>query len=306
MSTVSTDLDVQEMDQGVLDQLMDRHGVAPEPEEAEAEEERVYEVVLEQLPAHQLRVDHTYQRDFRPKKAEKIINEFDRLLLGVLSVSAREGADNSFDYVVIDGQHRHAAVMDRDPDLMLDCLVYYGLDLDDEARIFWKSQATRTTIPAIDALRARVIAGDQTAIDIKDVLDDLGITAVPNGHVYNMNGRRWVRAVRALDDAYARLDGKDGLREVLNALMTAWPQEQDAFRHEHILGLTIFMQKFGDRANLGRLIARLSGYTPFQVRRMARSHMDMSKSLSKETAFARALTEIANQRVQERNRLSWS
>lgn len=76
-------------------------------------------------------VDTRYQRALQAYKVRRIAGNFDAEAVGVLLVSKREGGE----YVILDGQHRLAALRMVDRTHAL-CQVFSGLTLAREAQIY--------------------------------------------------------------------------------------------------------------------------------------------------------------------------
>src|SRR4051812_48374674 len=95
------------------------------------------------LRARELFADPAYQRDAQAKRVARMAAEFDQRLVGVLEVSKRP--DSRF--AILDGQHRHAAVLQvQGADALLVCQVYEGLTEQDEARLFREINARRKAL----------------------------------------------------------------------------------------------------------------------------------------------------------------
>ena len=78
-------------------------------------------------------VDYTYQRKALDAKVKKIVKNFNPDLLGIITCSMRD--DNQL--AIIDGSHRyHALIAMGMENSNVNALVYFGLSIQDEARIF--------------------------------------------------------------------------------------------------------------------------------------------------------------------------
>lgn len=127
--------------------------------------------VLEYLSKRRLRVNHEYQRDANEKKILNMASSWSWVACGVIVVARREGAE-----YVIDGQHRVMAAMRRNDISSLPCLVFDIADVAQEATGFIAANTLRKPVPAIDKFRAMVVSGDECAITVNGIIDELGVS----------------------------------------------------------------------------------------------------------------------------------
>lgn len=127
------------------------------------------DVVIRWIPADELSVDPDVQRNLDRSRVDKIAKEFRDDAVGVLTVSERGGALR-----VVDGQHRRAAAQAvRGESVSLECRVFTGLTLAQEAELF--RLLNNTAKPShLDLFKIRVIEGDEVAQHINKMVEDLG------------------------------------------------------------------------------------------------------------------------------------
>lgn len=91
-----------------------------------------------QLSTSVLTSGQGYQRPVRQKNVQRIIDEFNPMLLDPIIVNFRGGK-----YYVIDGQHRIVAIkrMNNGGDCMVQCKVLNGLSYEEEAMLYHKLDA---------------------------------------------------------------------------------------------------------------------------------------------------------------------
>jgi hypothetical protein len=171
------------------------------------------------LPARSLRFPPEYGRPIRKGWVTRLVREWNDRKVGTLLVSFRDDGD----YYVMAGNHRvKARVQDGDADFMFDCLVYYGLTLDQEAAIYLAQDAERLRHTTADDFPAMLARGDHDALGVQAILDDLGLEIAPYGESGFRKSR--VRAVSALLESYAA-NGPDNLRLALTLLRDEWGEE---------------------------------------------------------------------------------
>ncbi len=155
-------------------------------------------VRMQILPIGDLRIDRTYQRRLSDKSISvirKITKDFQWSRFGAITVARLDDG-----FAVIDGQHRAiAAACIGITDLP--CLVTTG-ETQDQARTFVAVNAARTNVNSVDKFRAACAAGDQAALSLKTILDDLEITVT--SMPMKDGRRRETRAITTLQNLLAR------------------------------------------------------------------------------------------------------
>ena len=197
---------------------------------------------MQEIPANLLEVDPGVQREVSPARVTKIANAFAEHSLGILVVSRRDNrgfADGSgsvqYRYVVLDGQTRLKAVRqvagNEETTIPLMCQVYRNLSRREEAEIFL-SHNDRAAVRKIDRFRIALVAQEQWARDINDVVLRYGYEVNPNV----ATGRR-VTAVAAAEKLYVRPRGLDTLDRTFDTIQRAWNHSPGAASAEAILGI---------------------------------------------------------------------
>lgn len=125
---------------------------------------------LRMLDKNDILIDPDYQRDISISKVRSIASEWNWIACGAIVVSYRDGA-----YYGIDGQHRIMGARSRSDIKELPCVVY-RLNRQQEACAFLELNGGRP-VSTLYKYRASLVAGDETALFVKQVLDGLGIVA---------------------------------------------------------------------------------------------------------------------------------
>ncbi len=174
-------------------------------------------VELGLVPLGDVYIDRTYQRlvsEAGKGRIGRIIREFSWSRFGAIVVTRTPDG-----YAVIDGQHR--AVAARAVGISHVPAIICGA-LDEQAMDFVAINTVRTGVAAIDKFRARVAAGDESALKVAEILDELQIsTDVPAGHSLKA---RQTRAVTTLEKM-VRLAGRGIVFTALEMLLDAQPDE---------------------------------------------------------------------------------
>lgn len=183
---------------------------------------------VRKLPASLLTVDPEVQRQVNPTRVKSIADDWNDLMVGVLTVSHRTpttglfaGLDTPGDtYVVLDGQTRLEAfrvVCGPNTNSELLCEVYEGLTKAEEAEIFLKHN-NRRAVHSRDTFRIAYVAGQEWAVEITKVLSDNGWAArgVDVGRPLRQFG-----AISAVKKVYD-LGGAEALRKTFTTITNAW------------------------------------------------------------------------------------
>lgn len=211
---------------------------------------------FEVLEVARLFVDETYQRPLT-NLARRIEQNFDPALVGTLVISAREDGG----YAIVDGQTRASAILnlaaeDAAP-LGVPCLVYRGLTLADEASLFARLQKERRGIASFHRFRAALVAGEEEAVAIEQIVNAAGYEIGPTS-------AGQLSAVAALERVYRRTP--ETLSRTLAICRGTWSDKfvppGDILRG---LGYLLTWAHVDDE----RLIECLSAVTPESLKRRA-------------------------------------
>lgn len=236
---------------------------------------------LQSILVSDLHVDPTVQRNYDPRWARRIADNFDEDKLGVFRVSQRA---NGLVYI-LDGQHRFGALQLKSWHKMgaaVQALVYTGLSLAEEAELFVAFNIETRKPNSIDGYRLKLVSGDADIVRIQEVLDKHGLKVE-----YGGSGNS-VAAVAALNKIYA--DGGPALLDrTLNIVESAWGVTNRDGRDGNLLkGVAYVLQKSGRNLDTDSLIDKLgkSG-RPGQILGTARTMKSATKrSLWMEIAHA--------------------
>ncbi|MEU4316610.1 DUF6551 family protein [Nocardia sp. NPDC024068] len=111
------------------------------------------------------------QRDEITAWTEKIAEDWDpEMLLPALVSKRRDGT-----LVIIDGQHSNQACINTEgPDFLRDTMVYEGLSVQQEAKLFLAANKHRKPVKPFDNFRVSLTAGDPIAIRVNEEVQSLG------------------------------------------------------------------------------------------------------------------------------------
>lgn len=240
------------------------------------------------LPIKLLKVDK-YQKKLRSKVINKIVNNFDPVVLGLIHVSLRD--DGS--YWIFDGQNRTEALKKIGFEYA-DCLVFTGLTYQQEAKAF-NAHQNSSKPTKVEEHRARVEAEDILSLEIEDVLHSMGL------EFSNATSKTRMKTVTTVYEIYDGL-GKDGLIELLNVMCKSFGNEDKPFVANVMRGLNDVMKEYGSKVNDKWLIKQLSKITTNDLNLRANGFKDVH-GFSKRQAMKMAITQCYNHRKSERLKL---
>jgi hypothetical protein len=208
------------------------------------------------VPVKDIKVDPTYQRPIQQARVERMAMHFDPDAFGSLTLSRRE---TGFLYVV-DGQHRVALMRSMGwDDQQVPALVYHGLSLEEEARIFRIMNAEAAKPKALDIWKARLAEGEPVAVDITRIVESLGLKisgGLGNGHI---------AAVSSLERVYVQ-GGGPVLLNSLRTMKAAWGHLdgtlQMVYLADMISAIGVLFTRYGRLIDTKRLEVVLSRTTP--------------------------------------------
>jgi hypothetical protein len=214
---------------------------------------------LESLPVSKLTVDETVNtRRLDGAWVDRHVAVYDPDALGIVSVSRRAGGQ----YVILDGQHR-AELMRRagHGNDTVDCRVYEGLTVAQEAALFRKLNDSRKVQPLALFLAKRA-EGDEAALAITEIAEAFG-WEISNRQAYNN-----IVAVASLQQIYrggpaqvgARSGNAEAVSLVLQSVTRAWGHRRDAVHGDLLAGIGLVFLRDRDRVDPVALAERLAGY----------------------------------------------
>lgn len=190
--------------------------------------------ITSKIKVSDLMVDYTYQRQPLKAKISKIVKSFDPDLLGVIICSMRENGQ----IAIIDGSHRYHALVKMGLEyLNINALVYIGLSLEEEAKIFALSNQEHTKPSTVDIFKAGIVSGDKLTIAINDIL-------VKNGFYVGVGpGNNKIRALVTLKRIYVNA-GADILDQTIRIIKAAYGSNSDVMRDQLMSAVAVILHRY--------------------------------------------------------------
>lgn len=207
----------------------------------------------------ELEADRRAQRAYSAKRAAKIAQEFDPDYVGVIHVSERSDGRR----YIVDGQHRVGALRILGwLDQRVECKVYVGLTLAQEAKLFVHLN-NFVRVQPFDNFMVRITARDPDAVAIDEIVRAAGLIWALSSTRENS-----INCVTSLEKLYLgeafNLKARQPavLKDTLALLGEAWGMGHDAFRGDVVSGLGAFLLRYGravDKEHLRRKLSATAG-----------------------------------------------
>jgi hypothetical protein len=213
-----------------------------------------------------MRVDYApkpgYQRNLDAKWVIKTSPHFDFEKFNQPMVNRRDPNDKVV--WIIDGQHRIALAIDffdLDMNQGIECVVYEGLSVEQEAVKWLAANRDRRAPKAIANHFSAVVANEKDAVAIDKILADRGLR-FGTGHTGE---------VRSIAASY-KLHDKKVLPEVLDIMVKAWGMDGANFEANVMIGLGGLVSRYNHlpQWDAQRMATRLSRKRPAQLAAQAR------------------------------------
>jgi hypothetical protein len=186
------------------------------------------------------------------------VKDFHPEALGVPAVSLR--GDGTF--VVLDGQHRVALHRLAVPDsglAMLECSIYEGLDLAQEAGLVVLLNDGRP-LKAVNKFLARVTEGELIACEIVAVAERCSFRIAANPGTDAINAVATLERVHRTDLKRSKGVPPEALERILSTIAEAWAHEPGATHEAVIGGVGALYLMHGPAISKADLVRRLAAY----------------------------------------------
>lgn len=236
------------------------------------------EIDLTQLEAHP-----GYQRPLDSKRVDRMVQNYDDRLVGVLKV-ARD-ADGLSRYVW-EGQHRHQMLLRLGIKRWV-CQITDDTP-QDQANLFVLEQEGRKNIRWPDRHRASAFAQKQEAVEIEQIVQSFGL---------KVGDRRHPDVIGAIGSLYFlyKRGGAEHVRETLDVITGSWSATvADRFENRVIRGVARFLWAYDDsKVDRGKLKLALRTEVPKQLLAAAAEGTGGTGSNNHEK-FAEVLVKVYN------------
>lgn len=195
------------------------------------------------LKASEIKYDETYQRPVNNTKIAKAVKEFNGDVWNLPKLSCRENGE----YYCFDGRRSTAIwqALHNDPDVTIDCKVFYGMSWDDEVEAFIQQFGENENVTQNHKLRARYNRKsdkDTDVVDMVDIVTGLG-WSVEFDKESSAPGNDKIYAIVSLFKAYTVL-GRKAFIDMMETIRQAWGSNKDAVTIQIITGMKDFYRTY--------------------------------------------------------------
>ena len=199
-----------------------------------------------------------YQRKVEKRIVNKLVREWNPVLLTPLVVSHREGR-----YYLVDGQHRVAAMRRiYGGDVKTECVVHEGLTVQQEADLYIRFDGSIKRITKRQSVKAMLESSSDTRPQvIKGLLKEAGFH-------WALKGRNpanyYINVTSTLFRAYDLL-GPDNFRRLFIMLAGTWNGVPTSVTARMISGTALFLKTYLEDLDDYVFTLRLSAHSPVDI-----------------------------------------
>lgn len=260
---------------------------------------------IEEVPLAKLQTDYSYQRDTSERLVDDIANDWDTVASELILVSNRgvrpTDGEVKGGLFIVNGQHRSKAALKKG----MDRIWARVIDLrkaEDPAQIeagFRLKTNVRLGDRPLERFKAQLRSGDEESLAIEKILTSFGteINTQPQGDV----GINCVATIEAL----YRIDNGALLKDTLEVVRDTWTYVGGKHAHAAPLkGICWFVEKHAEESDRTRLVSKLKGVGDSALESRART-IGLTMGGSLWVNYYRAIVDLYNEQLREKNRLSW-
>lgn len=235
-----------------------------------------------------LYIDMQYQREPNVNKVSKIARTFNPDALGVIICSLREDGK----IAVIDGGHRVAALnLMGMNDLCIKALVYIGLTVEEEAKIFTLMNDNRTKPKTADLFKAEVVANDAKSTGLYNLITSLGLVSS------NAPGNNKIRCIGTLKEVY-NAAGFYNTKLALEVLKEAYGEHSSSFNADAITSIALISKRYGNKVTKNNLVKALKRFENIDMLiNKAKAILSISKTSMKYSTLPFIIVESYNHKL---------
>lgn len=198
-----------------------------------------------------LETDISYQRRMNAAQVERIVEEFNPLLVNAVKVSNRDGR-----FFVFDGAHTLAALrrIHEGKPFMVECKVFSGMTYQEEAELFALQTGTSRAVSFDYKLRAKLAAETPKEKAFLEATEAAGL------HLSDVqrSSMRYVIAAKATAQHIFENYGSDLYTDMLRLIVETWDAVEWSLSKPVLNGCAVFLNVYGDEYKRDRFIRKLA------------------------------------------------
>ena len=198
-----------------------------------------------------LETDPSYQRRMNAAQVDRIVAEFNPLLVNAVKVSQRDGH-----FFVFDGAHTLAALrrIHEGKPFMVECKVFNGMTYQEEAELFALQTGTSRTVSYDYKLRAKLAAETPKEMAFLEATEAAGLRLSD----VQRSGTQYVIAAKATAQRIFETYGADLYTDMLRLIMETWDAVEWSLSKPVLNGCAVFLNVYGDEYKRDRFIRKLA------------------------------------------------
>ncbi len=236
--------------------------------------------MIRMLSTSQITSGLPYQRPVEEKDVDKLIRNWNRVVIEPLVVSFRDGRFN-----LVDGQHRICAMrkMNGGKDVMALCRIHTGMTYQDEADLCHQLDLSKHRLTLAQSMNAQIESGKNAEVrEIRSLIEQNGFTWVMGK---KCNKSHEIAATRAVINAYQLLGGA-AFSRMLDLLNRVWHGDAYSLNGAFISGMALFLKTYETAIDDHSFAKRLSGVTPESIINIGKQDFTTNKRALR---YARAI-----------------
>lgn len=198
-----------------------------------------------------LETDPSYQRRMNAAQVDRIVAEFNPLLVNAVKVSHRDGR-----FFVFDGAHTLAALrrIHEGKPFMVECKVFSGMTYQEEAELFALQTGTSRTVSFDYKLRAKLAAETPKEKAFLEATEAAGL------HLSDVqrSSMRYVIAAKATAQRIFDNYGADLYTDMLRLIVETWDAVEWSLSKPVLNGCAVFLNVYGNEYKRDRFIRKLA------------------------------------------------
>ena len=198
-----------------------------------------------------LETDPSYQRRMNAAQVDRIVAEFNPLLVNAVKVSQRDGH-----FFVFDGAHTLAALrrIHEGKPFMVECKVFSGMTYQEEAELFALQTGTSRTVSFDYKLRAKLAAETPKEKAFLEATESAGL------HLSDVqrSSMRYVIAAKATAQRIFDNYGADLYTDMLRLIVETWDAVEWSLSKPVLNGCAVFLNVYGNEYKRDRFIRKLA------------------------------------------------
>ena len=244
------------------------------------------------ISSRTLKSGEPYQRPINEKRIKELMDNFIIHAFEPLHVSSRNDT-----YYVFDGQHRLEVVLriNKGKDCLIPCMVHYGLEYEDEAKLLTEFDEYKRKISCNDKYKAKYEAKDPFTINLKEIIDSTGLQLSFD----NKKSNNVIVATSKISSIYKKTNNNDDFKRYLNLLKNTWNGEETSLNNKNLGAVFCFFKTFKREMDDNRFVRSLQKVKLSDII----SEGNQNKSVIGDLKYAKVLLNYYNKGLGQEKRL---